>query len=110
MCVCVWTVCRAECLPVYFGSMCSLYRYRADVLNVGHLLCAALYVLAEEGQCGQLREDVLHESIISQRCLKGMGRACNLGSWAKKYQQGLGLGQRNVNDGRLARGCCWDGC
>lgn len=25
-----------------------------------------------------------------------MGRACNLGNWAKKYQQGLGLGQRVV--------------
>lgn len=67
-CVCVWTVCWAECLPVYFGSMRSLYRYRADILNVGHLLRAALYVLAEEGQCGQLEEDVLHESTISQRC------------------------------------------
>lgn len=26
-----------------------------------------------------------------------MERACSLGVWAKKYQQGLGLSQRNVN-------------
>ena len=58
VCVCLWTVCWAECLPVHFGSMCSLYRYGADTLNVGHLGRAALCVLAEEGQCGQLGEDV----------------------------------------------------
>ena len=58
VCVCLWDVCWAECLPVYFGSVCSLYKYGADTLNVGHLGRAALWVLAEEGQCGQLGEDV----------------------------------------------------
>ena len=90
VCVCarvrtrVWTVCGAECLPVYFGSTISLCRYRASTLNVSHLLRAALYMLAEKGLCGQLGHDVPQESIISQRCLRGMGRACNLGNWAKK--------------------------
>lgn len=70
--------------------------------------CTALYVLAEEGLCTLLGH-VPHKGIISQKSLKGMGRACNLGNWAKKYQQGLGLGQKNGNYGWLARGCCWDG-
>lgn len=72
----------------YSGSVCSLGRCCMDPLNVGRPPCSALPLLAEEGLCGLLGTDVPPGSIISQRCLKGVGGPAV-----------RGIGPRNITGG-----------